>query len=396
MKKIFFLFSFALWCYATHAESITIHHIGVGQGDATLIVITNDKGETASIVIDGGNSAGKGELVATAISKYDAVAKNKRIDIIITSHLHSDHLGGVQRMMETFVNNGWTFGYIIDRAAAYVSGTDWACYDGTSSEDVSNDPSEPLPTTALVAKYDEYINSLPKGTIKGRYNVAVGLDLVSYFLKAFACKTSLLCLTSNALACNKANGYSCDDWQDNRSNVHNENDYSYSFLLQLGTFKYFTGGDIGGESPYVDLETPLLSYFQGRTDAAKFHFCGYKASHHGSEHSTNTAFVSYTKPTVTVVPSALRSFSGTKLPSQNTLARIQSSSTNSNLYYTYTYNTNPYSGSVSNYMDVILAVDGNSFESDHKILVTYFLRGKTSPFTASSTQTSATIVCNKH
>lgn len=397
MKHILLLSSFILLCFISYCETVEIHHIGVGQGDATLIVITNDAKAVATILIDAGNSTAKGRAVAATIENYPEVAKNKRLDLIIVSHLHSDHLGGIQTVMSTLLGDGWTLGAVVDRAGYYVSAPDSICYDGIDVDhDAENDPTEPIPTSALVRNYNTYMTSLMfSGSISGRYNVHIGINMIG-FIPKFTCSTSMISLTGNALACNQSStSGGCYDWQDSRSNVRNENDYSYSFLLQLGSFKYFTGGDIGGESPYVDLETPLLSYFQTRPDASTFHFCAYKASHHGSEHSTNTGFVAYTKPTITVVPSALRSFSGTKLPSQNTLNRIQGSSSNSNIFYTYVYNTNPYSGTVSNYRDVILVVDGSNFESTHNITVTQFLRNKTTLQPIAGTSTS-TITCNKH
>lgn len=396
MKKLLLVLPLALWCHAAHAETIDIHHIGVGQGDATLIIITNDKNEVASILIDAGNSTTKGAAVAGVLANYPAVASKKKLDMVIISHLHSDHLGGIPTVMTTLLNNGWSLGVVIDRAGNYVATLDSVCYDGSDS-DGDNDPTQPIPTSALVTNYNAYVNQLITTGTLTRYNVHVGVNMMG-FIQKFATNTTLVSLTGNGLACNKAvtGGTGCFDWQDSRGGARNENDYSYSFLLQLGTFKYFTGGDIGGESPYVDLETPLLSYFQTRPDAARFHFCGYKASHHGSEHSTNTAFVAYTRPTVTVVPSALRSFSGTRLPSQNTLARIATSSDNSNLYYTYVYNTNPYSGTVSNYVDVILKVDGSTFESNHNIIVQEFQRNKTTLQPITGTGVNTTITCNKH
>jgi competence protein ComEC len=396
MKKLLLVLPFALWCYTAHTETIDIHHVGVGQGDATLIIITNDKNEVASILIDAGNSTSKGTAVAAALAGYPAVASKKKLDMIIVSHLHSDHLGGIPTVMATLLNNGWSLGVVIDRAGNYVATLDSVCYDGSDSEG-DNDPTQPIPTSALVTKYNAYVNQLITAGVLARYNVHVGVNMMG-FIQKFATSTTLISLTGNGLSCNKAvsDGNGCFDWKDGRGGAKNENDYSYSFLLQLGSFKYFTGGDIGGESPYLDLETPLLSYFQTRPDAARFHFCGYKASHHGSEHSTNTAFVAYTRPTVTVVPSALRSFSGTQLPGQNTLARITSSSSNSHLYYTYVYNTNPYSGTVSNYMDVILKVDGSTFESNHNIIVQGFQRNKTTLQPITGTGVNATITCNKH
>jgi competence protein ComEC len=398
MKHILLLSSFILLYFTTYSETIQIHHIGVGQGDATLIIVTNNSGKKATILIDAGNSSGKGAAVAQAIEVDMVTETTKRLDLIITSHLHSDHLGGMQKVMTDLLANGWQLGVVIDRAATYISSSEVDCYAGNSTDTyAANDPTGPLPTSTLVATYKKYISSLlAAGSITAWGNVMNGYNLMT-LIPGFTCSTTMLSLCGNAVVCSKSDASgNCIEMQNYSSYVGNENDYSYSFLLQLGTFKYFTGGDMGGESPYVDLETPLLSYFQSRPDATTFHFCCYKASHHGSEHSTNTAFVAYTKPTVTAVPSALRSFSGTQLPGQNTLNRIQSSSTNSNIFYTYVYNTNPYSGTVANYKDVVFTVDGSSFETDHRIKVTTFQRDKTALSFIFGTSTDTTIVCNKH
>jgi competence protein ComEC len=397
MKKILLLPILIILWHAAYTETIQIHHIGVGQGDATLIIITNDAGEAASILIDAGNSSGKGEAVAATIMTYPELVKNKKLDLIIVSHLHSDHLGGIQTTMTSLLSNGWGLGVVIDRGGTFVPGIDSAGFDGIDT-DPDNDPSEPIPTSVLVKRYNAFVEDLlAHRALSGRYNVHLGVNVMG-FITGFACSTSLRSLTSNGLACNKANDVAgCDDWRDQRSNARNENDYSYSFLLQLGSFKYFTGGDIGGNSSrYLDLETPLISYFRTRPDATGFHFCGYKASHHGSAHSTSTEFVNYTRPTVTVVPSALRSFNGTKLPSQSTLSRIEASSTNRSIYYTYVSDDRPYRGKVTTYMDIILLVDGSNYESTHAMLVKGVTRHKTTLTPASSFAFTETVTCTKH
>jgi competence protein ComEC len=397
MKKTLLVFSLAFCWAAAFAESIQIHHIGIGQGDATLIIITNDAGEKATILIDAGNSTGKGTAVAGAIETDMVTITTKRLDLVIVSHLHSDHLGGIQTAMATLLASGWTIGAVVDRSAVYASTSDVVCYDGNEQDKyMDNDPEGPVPTATLVSKYRTYVEGLDtKGTITGWYNVNTG-DNIMKLIPSFKCKTTLLTLTGNAIVCDGSDASgNCVHALNYINYVKNENDYSYAFLLQLGSFKYFTGGDIGGEAPYVNLETPMVSYFQSRPDAAKFHFCGYKASHHGSEHSTNSTFISYTKPTVTVVPSALRSFSKTQLPSAGTLSRIQGSSSNSNIFYTYV-SASPSSGTVTNYKDVIFKVDDAGFESDHKIAVTTFERNKQSLAFMFGTSTDTTIVCNKH
>jgi len=63
LKQLYISFLFLFLAGATYASQLDIHHIGVGQGDATLFVFTYDDGSTVNILIDTGNSNGKGEEV---------------------------------------------------------------------------------------------------------------------------------------------------------------------------------------------------------------------------------------------------------------------------------------------------------------------------------------------
>jgi competence protein ComEC len=396
-KKIWLSLLLFLACYSGKGQSIVIHHIGVGQGDGTLLFIKNKEGDTASILIDAGNSAGKGDLTYGVLKQYLGV--RKYIDFIIISHLHSDHMGGMKQVLGNMLKDGWTVGAVLDRVAGDVPGSYDICYDALV--DFFNDPVPPEPSTQLVKTYATAVKTMQsaKRLIHGWYNLNCGVDLLHTPVVAASFKTSALafrCLTSNGFVCTTATDYSKNEFV--AKAAHNENDYSYSFLFEMGGFKYFTGGDIGGASPYVDLETPLVNLFKTRSDNSSFHFCGYKATHHGSPNSTNPAFVSYTLPTVTVVPSALRSFSGTQLPGQATLQRIANSSTNTYLYYTYQWanGSNAYSGSVATYRDVVLAIDSTDFDKTRHINVKTVQRDKSSLDIINGTATNDEATCKKH
>jgi len=65
---------------------LEIHHIDVGQADSTLL-ITPD-GET--ILIDTGHWTDDGETVVDYLDRHDI----DRIDHLIATHAHADHIGG--------------------------------------------------------------------------------------------------------------------------------------------------------------------------------------------------------------------------------------------------------------------------------------------------------------
>lgn len=83
-------------------DSIDIVFLDVGQGDSSLI--TTSKGKR--ILIDGGGSPAKGEYYYDIGSKITMPALLKlgvwKIDTIIVSHIHEDHLEGLIKILESF------------------------------------------------------------------------------------------------------------------------------------------------------------------------------------------------------------------------------------------------------------------------------------------------------
>lgn len=72
---------------------IRVHFIDVGQGDSIFIELSNGK----CMLIDAGERDYAGEV----ISLIDCLGYGK-IDYLIATHPHSDHIGGMQRVVENF------------------------------------------------------------------------------------------------------------------------------------------------------------------------------------------------------------------------------------------------------------------------------------------------------
>ena len=84
--------------YGTTSSSISadkaqIYYLDVGQGDSELICLPT--GET--ILIDAGLKSGSDRL--TAYLKELGV---DRIDILIATHPHADHIGGMEKVIQNF------------------------------------------------------------------------------------------------------------------------------------------------------------------------------------------------------------------------------------------------------------------------------------------------------
>lgn len=75
---------------------VQVHFIDVGQGDSILIETPNHE----AILIDGGDN-GKGSIVAAYIQKEGI----KDIDVLIATHPHADHIGGLDEIMASISVN---------------------------------------------------------------------------------------------------------------------------------------------------------------------------------------------------------------------------------------------------------------------------------------------------
>jgi len=75
------------------SEKLTIHFIDVGQADAILVQLPNEE----SILIDAGNND-DGQMVVDYINQL----KIDRIDYLIGTHPHEDHIGGLDNVINNF------------------------------------------------------------------------------------------------------------------------------------------------------------------------------------------------------------------------------------------------------------------------------------------------------
>ena len=74
-------------------SDLSIHIIDVGQGDSIFVKTPNGK----TMLIDGGDIAG-GKTVVSYLNKYNI----DKIDVLIGTHPHADHIGGLIDVLENF------------------------------------------------------------------------------------------------------------------------------------------------------------------------------------------------------------------------------------------------------------------------------------------------------
>lgn len=163
-------------------DGLYVHFIDVGQGDCEL-VICGDK----TMLIDCGE-----ESQAARVISYLRNLHIKKLDYIIATHPHSDHMGGMYRIIENF----------------YV--------DEIYFPDV---PNKDIPTQQFFMKFldacDTYGVKLKQAKIGGKISLG---DAKAKFIAP------------------------C------RNQYENMNDYSAAVILKYGKTSFFMGGDAENES----------------------------------------------------------------------------------------------------------------------------------------------------
>lgn len=181
------------------ARGLSIVHVDVGQGDATLIV-----GPSKAMLVDGGDE-GKGDSVLASIEQWEVSV----LDWVVSTHPHADHVGGLDEVLER-----------VD----VIGGV----YDNGD--------------TSGTQAFNNYRNAA-EATTGGRRTIQAG---------------QVFDLGEGATAtCVAANGRLIDGYQ--VTNVDDTNDKSVVLLVEWGDFRYVIAGDLGGyNTQYVrDVETSL-------------------------------------------------------------------------------------------------------------------------------------------
>jgi beta-lactamase superfamily II metal-dependent hydrolase len=96
---------------AAQPPRLEVHYIDVGQGDATLVRCPSNDGH---LLIDSGELNSKYPRSADQFRAYldhEFPMRPRRIDVVVASHPHSDHIGSLEWLFEnftvgTYVDNG--------------------------------------------------------------------------------------------------------------------------------------------------------------------------------------------------------------------------------------------------------------------------------------------------
>lgn len=111
----------------TAEGNLEIHAINVGQADATLLI-----GPEETMLIDSGDWRDDGETVITYLESQGI----ERIDYLVTTHAHADHIGGHAAVIEHYETERDGVGEVWDPGVSSTSRTYESYLDAVEEHDV--------------------------------------------------------------------------------------------------------------------------------------------------------------------------------------------------------------------------------------------------------------------
>jgi hypothetical protein len=328
-----------------YAQTIEIHQIDVGAGDGALLIVRNSVRQINILIDAGPRSAGEYVINYLKSPAGGNLGAHPYFDYIISSHYHEDHIGGFVGAKKRDTSGCFKYHGVFGAS----SGISWfAVLDkgavapvpasGVYSDYNTLSQNRRVRIGALAVGQGGAVNTIappapvvppPLPGLNQRLALGGFIDLGTD-ANGVPIRLRLLLSDANLYAPGKPPAYimnladSSNVDRNGRGAKINPNNWGLAWVLEYGKFRYFTGGDIGGEDTanYIDIETPLTTQLQltyPLPASALGHVCAFKSDHHGSEHSTNQAFMDGLKPTAGVISSGGRH----NHPTQDVINRME-------------------------------------------------------------------------
>ncbi|MCH8619359.1 hypothetical protein [Undibacterium sp. TS12] len=299
--------------------SLEIHHLDVRGGDATAIIVKDHVSDAEGkvvyrVLIDAGAEGSGSSALKHYLEKYFA---GTHFDLIVATHYHQDHIQG-------FFEAGIQFDQFLDIGgyaeaknfeATPANGIGTGARTGTFSAYAAQVQAQLKRMKEKDPKTISLRCQIPFFNVADRRPFEIELGGKSDITLKCYCADGILADGSNVLTSQKAT----------KARKFNPNDLSLALLVEWGQFRYFTAGDLSGDtemSSYYDVEKPLIDYLKsdkgplagGKTVSV------FKASHHGSEHSNQLYLLGQLKPETIVVSCNQMK----EVPSEKFLERLSS------------------------------------------------------------------------
>lgn len=271
--------------------TLDIHQITTGRGNAAFMQLPDG----TTLLVDAGAapdgiaysdprpnaSKRPGEWVASYITRMLPAGAPRRLDYVLNTHVHIDHMGGLGDVEKVL-----PIGTVIDRG--------WPSYDYP----------EPIPP-ALLRIYQTFVDAARShGATVERARPGRADQIVLKHANPSLTPFEIRIVAANGEAWT-GNGTATEQHFPPQSPATppadrpSENDCSVALRLKYGAFDFYTGGDMTGISDpgtaaWHDMETPIGRAI-GATDVRVM-------NHHGSISPDNAAFLAATRSRVVIIP----------------------------------------------------------------------------------------------
>jgi beta-lactamase superfamily II metal-dependent hydrolase len=314
---------------------LNVYWFDVDQGDSQLIVGPTGKTMLIDLGENSWNSTGASTNATDVAAQIRAIcgtgSSPVHLDYVMASHQHLDHIGyagnpidgattgqGIyQLLLPTSLNGlGFTVGQLIDH-----DGGTWTDANGNGQCDVGTS-TNPAPEIAwhnvgtLSQTGRRWIcwlygpaNQPDRAAIDGKV-LTLTNSMPSWPSFDLGGGATAAVVNANAKGTMQADGVtpvSGDHSLD--ATPPSENDYSIAVKVTYGSYKYATAGDSDGE-----YNTSADGYTYNNVEAglsAKFgnaNFDTVRANHHGSGHSSSSAYVNALDPETTLISCGVNSY----------------------------------------------------------------------------------------
>jgi len=335
---------------------VKIIHYGVGHGDCTLIIVRErdasdaTKINTVSVLIDVGERSRQSVRQWNEIWQRIQDEGGDRLDYFVVSHFHQDHMGAAARILQRIRRIDRRSGNPIHPWRRNMQIIDRSIFPPGPPTDLYSRWALPRPPRpGRTSAYTRYRAEVDGNWATQLRELYTGDDLFAGHNLTYS---QMICIVSNG-AIGTTRVAQPEVATANPPRALNENDLSFGFILRVGSFRYYTGGDLSGEGrQYVPfqparpaqpprpgipavpaqpaqsarsgqsaMEAPLVNYLGGRF-GPNFHACAFKFNHHGSEHSTTEEFLRFFNPRIGVFTANHRRFGSGRLPAYELIGRL--------------------------------------------------------------------------